>query len=119
MEMLAPTLAPHVYHSAMGRTSEGFGGIEERALREVPDCTAMVTEGGSSHPGIKKRGIQLAYFRPERVDSLPDDTAAVAMCDFPRMAELSADLMTRRMDDPFRPVERCAVPAEILTSARS
>lgn len=119
MQMLAPDLTPRVYHASRERTSKGFVGAVERALREVPDCTAMVTEGGGGHPEIKKRNIHLAYFRPERVETFPDDTTAIAVCDFVKMAERSAELLAKRMDDPFRPVERCAIPAEIVTQQNS
>lgn len=113
MKKLAPERPVRIYHNRLTRTAEDTRQTLDRALHEVPDVDAIVSEGFEGHPEIKKRNIPVACFVPKTTPQLKGNVPAVALCDFKAMVSLAVDTLCKRIEDPLRPIERHAVQPEI------
>lgn len=110
-----PTQPTHVFHTKeRGRTDEGCR-VLAKALQELPDCTAVISESIPRHEDFGGREIASAGFAPKgRADfEKHPGLMAFAECDFREMGRRASEMLVARMEEPKRPLQMARMMPDI------
>jgi DNA-binding LacI/PurR family transcriptional regulator len=108
-------LEPRIFHAAT-RTEEGIRPMFTHALKEVPECAAVISEFMSILDYVKESNIKVACWadREDINDPWPECLAAVAVNDFDAMGTAASEMLLGRIQYPDQPVQRRLIKPEIL-----
>lgn len=111
MKTFLPDASVQMFHNKATRSSPDSQQTAERALKEVPDCTAMVLDGDVDLVALGAENIEKGLFRS--VHASTEGAAVIAHVDFAEMARLAVELLAERIENPARRTQRRMVEPRI------
>lgn len=117
-------LPAHVYHCDRLRFGTELKPLTQRAFKEVPKCTAVLSESGIAPEYIPRSGVEQALWSSivgaGDTTPHPEFVVAVAECDFMALGNAVVDLVNLRLNDPEAFIQRRVIrpPIRVLKRGR-